>query len=79
MEGHIVGDRTEINANLNATEINSDIRQSTVINPDIAVLSYKLPAGSIIAGKYEVIEPLSVSTFEKQTADRLFDKCKSKE
>ena len=59
-----MSDRTEINSNLNATEINSDIRQSTVVNQDIAVNSYLLSAGSIIAGKYEVIEPLSVSTGE---------------
>ena len=46
------------------TEINSDIRQATVVNPDLAGTSCKLSAGSIIAGKYEVIEPLSVSTGE---------------
>lgn len=46
------------------TEINSDIRQATVVNPDLAGTSCKLTAGSIIAGKYEVIEPLSVSTGE---------------
>lgn len=46
------------------TEINSDIRQATVVNPDLAGTSCKLTVGSIIAGKYEVIEPLSVSTGE---------------
>lgn len=59
-----MSNRTEINPNLNATEINPDIRQSTVVNPDVAAASCKLSAGSIIAGKYEVIEPLSVSTGE---------------
>lgn len=53
--GNIVSDKTEIN---------SDIRQATVVNPDLAGTSCKLSAGSIIAGKYEVIEPLSVSTGE---------------
>lgn len=59
-----MNDRTEINSNINATEINSDIGQSTVVNPDVAATSHKISAGSIIAGKYEVIEPLSVSTGE---------------
>lgn len=66
-------DKTEINSSLNATEINSDlstteinldIQQSTAINLDVADASCKLSAGSMIAGKYEVIEPLSVSTGE---------------
>ncbi|MDE6925951.1 MAG: hypothetical protein K2P59_11940 [Acetatifactor sp.] len=46
------------------TEINSDILQSTVVNPDAADVSCKLSAGSMIAGKYEVTEPLNVSTGE---------------
>lgn len=56
--------RTEINSCVKATEINSDIRESTVVNPDVAAASCKISAGSNIAGKYEVIEPLSVSTGE---------------
>lgn len=59
-----MSDKTEINSNINATEINLDIGQSTVVNPDVAATSHKISAGSIIAGKYEVIEPLSVSTGE---------------
>jgi len=46
------------------TEINSDIRQSTIVNPDLAAVSYQLTAGSMIAGKYEIMEPLSLSTGE---------------
>ena len=59
-----MSDRTQINSNINATEINLDIGQSTVVNPDVAATSHEISAGSIIAGKYEVIEPLSVSTGE---------------
>lgn len=59
-----MSDRTEINFNINATEINSDIRNSTVVNQDVAATSCKISAGTIIAGKYEVIKPLSVSTGE---------------
>lgn len=57
------------------TEINSDIRQATVVNSEAAA-SCKLSAGSIIAEKYEVIEPLSVSTGE---ADLYICKYNSKE
>ena len=59
-----MSDRTEINPNLNVTEINSELGQATVVNPNIAATSDKLSAGTIIAAKYEVIEPLSVSTGE---------------
>lgn len=45
-----MSDRTEINAIINSTEINSDIRQSTMVNPDVAATSYIISAGSIIAG-----------------------------
>lgn len=45
------------------TEINAELGQSTIVNPSITT-SNKLSAGTIIAEKYEVVEPLSVSTGE---------------
>lgn len=59
-----MSNRTEINPSVNATVINSEMGQATVINPNIAGTSPKIAAGTIIAGKYEIVEPLSVSTGE---------------
>lgn len=59
-----MSNRTEINLNVNATVINSEMGQATAINPNIVGTSTKIAAGTIIAGKYEIVEPLSVSTGE---------------
>lgn len=59
-----MSNRTEINPNINATVINSEIGQATAINTSLATSSTKLEQGTILAGKYEIIEPLSVSTGE---------------
>ena len=55
---------TEINPNINATAINSEIGKATAINPNLAVSLAKLAAGTLLGGKYEIVEPLSVSTGE---------------
>lgn len=59
-----MSDKTEINPDVNATVINSEIGQATAINPNIVETSLKLAVGTLIAGKYEIVEPLSVSTGE---------------
>lgn len=59
-----MSNRTEINPNVNATVINSEIGQATAINPNLTTTSTKLVAGTLLAGKYEIVEPLSVSTGE---------------
>ncbi|PNT92251.1 serine/threonine-protein kinase [Clostridium thermosuccinogenes] len=59
-----MSNKTELNPNINATVINSEVGQATVINPNIATTSAKLSAGAVLAGKYEIVEPLSVSTGE---------------
>lgn len=59
-----MSNRTEINPNINATVINSEIGQATAINTSLATSSTKLEQGTILAGKYEIVEPLSVSTGE---------------
>lgn len=59
-----MSNRTEINPNINATVINSEVGQTTVINPNLVATSTKLIAGTLLAGKYEIVEPLSVSTGE---------------
>lgn len=59
-----MSNRTEINPNINATVINSEIGQATAINTSLATSSTKLEQGTILAEKYEIIEPLSVSTGE---------------
>lgn len=55
---------TEINPNINTTVINSEVGQATAINPNLTASSTKLGAGTILAGKYEIVESLSVSTGE---------------
>ena len=59
-----MSNKTEINPNINATVINSEVGQATAINPNLVSSSTKLVAGTLLAGKYEIIEPLSVSTGE---------------
>ncbi len=59
-----MSNKTEINPINNATVVNSEIGQATVINKDIVLESSKISSGSVIAEKYKVIEPLSVSTGE---------------
>lgn len=59
-----MSNRTEINPNINATVINSEIGQATEINLNLVETSTKLEAGTLLAGKYEIVEPLGVSTGE---------------
>lgn len=59
-----MSNKTEINPNVNATIINSEIGQATAINPNLTSALTKLGAGELLAGKYEIVEPLSVSTGE---------------
>lgn len=56
--------KTEINPSINATVINSEVGQTTAINPNIVTDSANLSAGTVLAGKYEIVEPLSASTGE---------------
>ncbi|MDE7353663.1 MAG: protein kinase [Acetatifactor sp.] len=56
--------RTEINSSLNATVINPEIGQATSVNPHIAVVSQKISPGTVLLGKYEVMQSLNVSTGE---------------
>ncbi len=57
---------TVINPNIsNSTVINSEIGQATAINPSLIQASAtKISAGTVLAGKYEVVEALSASTGE---------------
>lgn len=60
-----MNDKTEINSITdNETIINSEVGQATAINPNIDTTSDKMVAGTVLAGKYEIVEPLSVSTGE---------------
>lgn len=71
-----MSNRTEINPNVNATVINFEMGQATAINPDLAASTAKIVAGTLIADKYEIVEPLSVSTGE---AELYVCKCDGKE
>lgn len=55
---------TQLNPNVNSTVINSEVGQETAINPNIVTATANLSAGTVLAGKYEIVEPLSVSTGE---------------
>ena len=60
-----MSNQTEINPNVNATVINSELGQTTAINPNLTGgASKKIAAGTILGGKYQIVEPLSVATGE---------------
>lgn len=59
-----MNNRTQINPDMNATVLNPNMGQATAINPNLTGTSANIAAGTILAGKYEIIEPLSVSTGE---------------
>lgn len=57
--------RTVINPSVNATVVNPHIEQATAINPNlVGITSTKISAGTILGGKYQILEPLSVATGE---------------
>lgn len=56
--------KTKINPNINATVINQEMSQATAINSSVLSSSPKLTAGTLLEDKYEILEPLSVSTGE---------------
>lgn len=57
--------RTVINPSVNATVVNPHIEQATAVNPNlVGITSTKIPAGTILGGKYQILEPLSVATGE---------------
>ena len=55
---------TQLNPNVNSTVINSEVGQETAINPNIVTATANLSAGTVLAGKYDIVEPLSASTGE---------------
>lgn len=55
---------TQLNPNVNSTVINSEVGQETAINPNIVTATANLSAGTVLAGKYEIVEPLSATTGE---------------
>ena len=60
-----MNNQTVINPDVNATVINSELGQATAINPTLSVVtSKKIAVGTILGGKYQIIEPLSVTTGE---------------
>ena len=59
-----MNNRTQINPDMNATVLNPNMGQATAINPNLTGTSANIAAGTILAGKYEIVEPLSVSTGE---------------
>lgn len=60
-----MNNQTVINPDVNATVINSELGQATAINPTLSgVTSKKIAVGTILGGKYQIIEPLSVTTGE---------------
>ena len=60
-----MNNRTVINPSVNATVVNSQLGQATAINPNLSgVTSPRIATGTILGGKYQIVEPLSVATGE---------------
>lgn len=60
-----MNNRTVINPSVNATVVNSQLGQATAINPNLSgVTSTRIAVGTILGGKYQIVEPLSVATGE---------------
>ncbi len=61
-----MSNETVLNPDLgNATVINPEIGQATATNPSLAAAAATaIPAGTVLAGKYEIVETLSASTGE---------------
>ncbi|MCD7822428.1 MAG: serine/threonine protein kinase [Oscillospiraceae bacterium] len=60
-----MSNQTVISPNVNTTVINSELGQATAINPALTSdSSKKLASGTILGGKYQISEPLSISTGE---------------
>lgn len=59
-----MSNKTVINPNVNATIINPEIGQATAINPNLTSALTELRPGMLLAGKYEIVAPLSISTGE---------------
>lgn len=60
-----MNNKTEINPNINATVINSELGTATVINPNVVSgASKSISTGARLGGKYEIIKPLGTTTGE---------------
>ncbi len=59
-----MGNRTEINPNVNSTIINPELTQATSINSEVSANSVKIPAGTMLDNKYRVVKPLEVQSGE---------------
>ena len=55
---------TVINPEANATVINPQVSQATLLNPDLTATGEKLPAGTLLGGKYQILEAMSVTAGE---------------
>ena len=60
-----MSNQTVINPNVNATVLNPELGQATAINPDLTGgTCKKIPAGTMLGGKYQIVAPLSAATGE---------------
>ena len=60
-----MSNQTVLNPDVHAAVINSELGQATAINPDLTGgTGKKIAAGTILGGKYQIVEPLSVATGE---------------
>ena len=59
-----MSNKTVVNSSAGATMINTQTGQATAVNTNMMSAAVKVSAGTILANKYEIVEPLSVSTGE---------------
>ena len=56
--------KTQINPNINATQINQQINNSTAVNTEINAYQNDVRIGAVLGGKYKITQPLSSKTGE---------------
>lgn len=59
-----MNDQTQINPNLHGDAVGLKVYHTTVINPNLTTVNFKLATGTVLADVYKVIAPMEISTGE---------------
>ena len=59
-----MSEKTQVNPNINATQINPSINNATAVNTEINAYQNDVKIGTVLGGKYKITQPLSSKTGE---------------